>query len=216
MGKIIQEESRTLQEFYPDPKLRHMVHYKFAHIFLPQSIHSNPHSFFSTIFKQYEQESALDPTLIIQGGWRLFEAMNGLLGIDSDSVFRRVSDLTMSIQVVAGKPVAVVQMPPPEQSLEVFLIAIVLLNSSTNPENWPQDLQARVFTLEAPHPDYHGDRIGMVCEWTNDFKHRNFGFGVLAEIKIFLEVLAQLILAPDYRADVTYAPHDKNKFKYFT
>jgi len=216
MNITIQVDSRTLREFYPEPELRHLVHYLFAHKFLPLSIHSDPYAFFNFIFSQAMSGRAMEPTLLIHGAWKLFEEKTELIKKESGSVFRRVSDLTMSIEDVAGWPVVLIQMPRPEKPPEAFFVAVALLSLAHTPDSWPRDVQARIFTLEAKYPEYQiTDKHGMVCEWTKDVNHRNFGFSVLAEKDAFLGTVQALLLAPDTIADVTYAPHEEIKYKFF-
>src|SRR5688572_22377748 len=197
MNIQIQEDSRTLREFYPDSAMRHKVHYGFAHKFLPQYVQQNPYAFFSYIFRQDMPGGAMEPTRFIHSRWAMFEKMAGLVKRESDPfkggmVFRRVSDLTMSTQVLAGKALAVMQMPTPEQPFEAFFVAVALLASPAHPENWQRDVQARVFTLEVEFSEHPGEgKTGLVCEWTKDGDHRNFGFRIRAERDAFLRAVTE-------------------------
>jgi hypothetical protein len=212
MNVTIQEDSRALREFYPDPALRHQVHYAFAHRFLPQYVQQNPYAFFSYIFRQDMPGGAMEPTRFIHSRWTMFEEMVGLIQRESDPfrdgmVFRRVADLTMSTQEVAGRPVALVQMPTPEQPVEVFFVAVALLASPAHPGSWPRDVQARVFTLEAEFSEHPGEgTTGVVCEWTKEGEHRNFGFGVRAERDAFLRAVTAALQASDAPARASFTP----------
>ncbi len=84
-------------------------------------------------------------------------------------------------------------------------VATVLLVSPEKPEEWPEDVQARVFTLEAPVPD--GElpaNLGVFCEWAPDGGHRNFGFMVPATRDEFVKAVAKVLVHnPPARAGFT-------------
>jgi hypothetical protein len=210
MNVKIKEDCRALREFYPDPARRHQVHYAFAHRFLPQYVQQNPYAFFTSIFRQNMSGGALAPTRFIHNRWTMFEEMEGLIQIESDPlkdgmIFRRVSDLTMSIQEVAGRTIALVQMPTPEKPVEVFFVAVALLASPAQPESWPRDVKARVFTLEAEVSEHlDAGKTGMVCEWTKEGEHRNFGFGIRAERDAFLPAVTAALQNPDAAAPASF------------
>ena len=114
----ITEDSRMFREFYPHSGMRYQVHYEFAHRFLPHYVHQNPYAFFSYLFRQDLPGGAMEPTRFIHSRWTMFEEMAGLIPREKDPIkdgmiFRRVFDLSMSIQEVADRPVALVQMPAP-------------------------------------------------------------------------------------------------------
>jgi hypothetical protein len=195
----LMEDRRELREFYADPEIRHRVHYAFAHVFLPAYIHENPFAFLYG-FRQDIPGGASDPTRFIQSRWCGFEEKEGLIERPSDPfrmVFRRVSDLTMSIEEVAGRPVALVQMPTPERPVEAFFVAVVLLAQTAPVEDWPSDVRARVFTLEANFPENAGrGRAGVICEWTNEGVHHNLRLCIEAERDAFLQAVAAVLQAP--------------------
>ena len=203
MNVKIQEDSRTLREFYPDPTLRHQVHYAFAHRFVPQYVQQNPCAFFSCLYNQDLPGGAQDPTRFIHSRWSAnFEEMIGLAGppgdpFGQDMVFRRVTDLTMSIQELAGRASALIEMPTPEQPVEAYFACIVFQGCPSLASSWPRDLPARVFTLEAEFSDRPEGKTGIVCEWTKGGEHRNFGLGVRADRNAFLRAVASLLEAPE-------------------
>lgn len=213
MNINIREDCRTLREFYPDSAMRHQVHYAFVHKFLPQYLQQNPYAFFSYIFRRDLPGGAMEPTRFIHSRWTMFEEMAGLVQRENDllregMVLRRVSDLTMLTQEVAGRPVALVQMPTPEQPVEAFFVAMALLASPAHPESWPRDVQARLFTLEAADVSEHAGegKMGVVCEWTKELRHRNLGCGVRAERDAFVHAVTAVLRAPDAPDLASYAP----------
>ena len=120
----------------------------------------------------------MDPTRFIQSRFAIFEESAGLVQVESEpseatTVFRRVSDLAMTVHEAGGSPAALVQMPPAARPAEAFFVAAVLLVLSARPEIWPPNAQARVFTLEAQFFEHPGaDNRGVLCEWTANGEHR--------------------------------------------
>src|SRR5207248_2003874 len=106
----MKEDTRLLKEFYPDATARHRVHSGFAHQFLPQYVQQNPYAFLSYVFRQDMPGGAMEPTRFIQSRWSsIFEEWAGLAPKERPGepmVFRRVSDLSMSVHSVAGRPTA--------------------------------------------------------------------------------------------------------------
>src|SRR6185436_901693 len=102
-------DKRPLSEFYPDPELRGQVHYAFAHQFLPEYVHGNPHYFFSQLY------AASSPTLFLQARW--FQVFVRRLDLPPRPPPKAtespglpwVSDLRMSVQTLAGLPSALVE-----------------------------------------------------------------------------------------------------------
>ena len=148
----------------------------------------------------------MEPTRFIHSRWSaIFEA--GLTAQQADpfrggAVFRRVSDLTMSIQELGGRASALIEMPVPEQPVEAYFVCVVLLASASHASSWPRDVEARVFTLEAEFSECPGDKTGVVCEWTREGKHRNFGFCIPANREAFLRAVNAVLHAsdaPEYR-----------------
>jgi hypothetical protein len=154
-----------LLAFYPDASLRHQAHYQFAHRFLPKYVHDDPYRFFRPICPEA-------PTLFIHMTWDMFLHMAGLI---RGHRLRRVSDLTMSLQQLAGHLVALIEMPTPEAPNEAFFVAVVLLADSAPPEPRPTNVSARVFTLEAEHKETAVAGEAIVGEWASDGTHLNYG-----------------------------------------
>jgi hypothetical protein len=202
MNDKIHEDIRSFREFYPDAAMRHQVHYAFAHEFLPPYVQQNPYAFFMYLFRSDMPGGAMEPTRFIQSRWTMFEEHGGLVKRESDPfkhglVFRRVSDLTMSIPDLAGRAGVLVRMPTPEQAFEAFFVGVVLLAPAAQAAAWPRDVPARVFTLEAESgaPSV-GGTMGLVCEWTRGGEHLNCGFGVRAEPDAFLGAVAAVLEVP--------------------
>ena len=200
-------ETGTLRDFYPDSAVRHKVHYSFAHRFFPAYVQQNPSRFFAYLFLPHTPNGPMEPTRFIQSRWQMFEENTGLIKVEGDPVnggmlIHRISDLAMSIHVLADKPVALVQMPSPEQPCEAYFVAAALLASSTATQGWPADARARVFTLESFHhalyPDLPDARErGVFCEWDKSGEHRNFGFSIRVSLEAVLQLIARALQFPD-------------------
>jgi hypothetical protein len=197
MDLNFQEVSATFREFYPDPSLRHRAHYGFAHQFLPQYVWQNPFAFFSYVYNRDNGCVPMEPTRFIQSRWSaIFEPLLNGPTAPRSAVFRRVSDLSMTIQPLDGKPSALIQMPLPEQPAEALFICIVLLAAVDNPSAWPRDSTARVFTLEAMQDKYSaGGTQAIICEWKPGPTHLNSGICIGPQRELFLQTIAQLLKA---------------------
>lgn len=211
MNIKLHEDARALRDFYPDPVKRHQVLYHFAHRFLPQNIHKNPYEFFSLLFRRDLPGCPVEPTRFIQSRWTLFEAITGLIPMPDPSSnelpLRRVSELSMTVQDVAGHPIALVKMPEPEQRAEAFFVAAALLAPTANPESWPRDVQARVFTLESsPFKHLENGKAGSFCEWAKADQHRNFGLAVLVDPDAFCKTVTAALRNPDARIAAALTP----------
>ena len=200
---MVQEDCRTLREFYPDATLRHKVLYAFAHQFLPQYVWQNPRALFWSLLSDGLPGGTIDPTRFIHSRWSaIFEQRWELeppRRNDSEGgiVLRRVTDLTMSLEEISQQPAALIQMPIPERSPQAYFICAVLLAPASRVEFWPADVEARVFTLEAEVTDRPGAKTGIFCEWRKDGTHRNFGFAITADREVFLQAITAMLNSAD-------------------
>jgi hypothetical protein len=151
--------------FFPDASRRHQVHYEFAHRFLPRYVHDDPSGFFRPICQEA-------PTLFIHMTWNMFLQMAGLI---RGNRLRRVSGLTMDLQRLAGRLVALIEMPTPEAPNQAFFVAPALLAESLPPAPRSTNVSARVFTLEAERKETGVAGEAIVGEWTREGRHRNYG-----------------------------------------
>lgn len=205
----VQEICQRLIEFHPDSDTREKLLHDFAHNFLPHYVHQNPHAFFSYLYRPEGAGDAMDPTRFIQSRWAMFERKADVVPRPhmENMVFRRVTDLSMSLHQIAGMPVTLIQMPVPEAPLEAFFIGVVLLAPAGAPEAWTADVRVRIFTLEA-EMDWQpgGTPKGMLCEWVGASEHRCLGMIVAAETDAFLQVMAEMLTAPGEQITVGFTP----------
>lgn len=201
---MIPEDLRTFAQFYPEPEARHRVHYRFAHRFLPEHVHQNPFAFLTAVFRHFTPGPPPDGTRFIQSRWSMiFEPWWDQMP-NPPTVFRRVTDLSLSRHAVAGKPVALIQMPAPEAMVEAFFVAVVLLADVRTPEHWSPDAHARVFTLEML--DERDRTRAVVCEWTREGVHCNYGVKIAPDREAFLPVIATLLGTPETLPSASFHP----------
>lgn len=87
-----------------------------------------------------------------------------------------------------GHTVHVVRMPPPRVSPEAYLVAIVFRDGEPHEYGQPSP-GTRYLTLELTV----GLDRPMLCEWTRDGTHANYGLGPLPDVESFVgEVFARL------------------------
>jgi hypothetical protein len=184
MSAQFNEISRAFHEFYPEPKLRHQVHYTFAHRFLPAYVQQNPFAFYSYLYDKSlsSDGSVFEPRRFIQSRWSVIFEKNCGLTPPHEMTFRRVTDLDMSLHQIGGMPAALVKMPPPEVTPEAYFVALVFF----------PDGAARVFTLEVLG---EARNHAVVCEWAKDGAHLNLGVRSPTDAQGFLVTLDPLIQA---------------------
>lgn len=212
MSYQTKEDPRTFKNFYPEPGIRHQVHSAFAHRFLPLLVHQSPRDFGSIFFETIAAGRPMDPDRFIHNVWGYFEKRTGLVPEEphperSGLVFRRVTDLSMSLLGIDGKTAFLVRMPQPERIPEAYFVAIVFLTEGAQVRNWPKDLKARVITLEdseLERPD--GLARGVLCEWNAQGKHLNYGAVVQASQEAFVRAVTQLLETPDRAPQASFTP----------
>lgn len=212
MNYPTQEDPRTFKNFYPEPGIRHQVHRAFVHRFLPLQVHQSPRDFGSIFFETIAAGRPMDPDRFIHNVWGYFEKSTGLVPEEphperNGLVFRRVTDLSMSLLGIHGKTAFLVRMPKPERILEAYFVAIVFLTDGMQVRSWPKDLKARVITLEdseLERPD--GLARGVLCEWDAQGKHLNYWEVVQASQEAFVQAVTQLLGNPDRAPQASFTP----------
>ena len=212
MKPTIEEIWQSLREFYPDPQTRHRVHYTFAHRFLPQYVRQNPYAFFSYLFNPNLPGGAMDPRRFLHSRWEMFEINAGLVPdpgnpLRNPTPWRRPTDLTMTIHILGGRPCALVHLPVPEQPVEAHFVGVVLQAQAADVGSWPEDVSARVFTLEAAHHSSPGIApYGVFCEWTKEGVHNNYGGGCALSSEAFLGLVQAQMEIPSPRSAAQFRP----------
>jgi hypothetical protein len=103
---------------------------------------------------------------------------------------------------VAGRPAAVLQLPPPQEVGEAWFVALVVdVDLSQEPAADAPPPPARFFTLEHGTHFSTNEPRTVLCEWTAAGAHRNFGDGPAPELRAFLGRVEALIQGDKERAD---------------
>lgn len=107
-------------------------------------------------------------------------------GKESDPAARRPPDgLAFRLETLAGGATAVLfLLPPPKNVAEAWMTALVI-----RPGDEPVADRSGYFTLEHSE-SLDGKPITMLCRWTNDGMHLNFGAGPKPEAAAFLAAIA--------------------------
>lgn len=100
------------------------------------------------------------------------------------------NDILVHRRTVAGCPCAVLQMPEPIAVTEAHFVAIASLATFEEIQAGGGPIPIRYFTLERGVSLEQGDERTVLCEWTCDGAHGNYGDGPVAELDAFMEVLA--------------------------
>src|SRR5579885_790015 len=103
-----------------------------------------------------------------------------------------VDDLNVHRGRCGDYPCAVVEMPRPRGITEAFFVALVLLVDMSADEPDFDHAALRYFTLEK------GAMLGgpprtVLCEWTADGSHVNYGDGPPAELGAFVDKVAEMV-----------------------
>jgi len=102
-----------------------------------------------------------------------------------------IDDVKVTTLRVADFPTILIRMPEPLNIAEAHLIAIVLKvarDAATPPEN----IEVAYFTLEKG-VDEHGGRRTVLCSWSMDDSHLNYGDGPPVDESRFLQAVEELL-----------------------
>jgi hypothetical protein len=93
---------------------------------------------------------------------------------------------------VGRYPCAVVELPRPRAVAEAYFTAAVLLADlqDRTPESAP--LELRYFTLEKGVV-LAGPSRTVLCEWTSEGSHANYGDGPMPQLKAFVKAVEELV-----------------------
>ncbi len=170
-------ETRTLKEFYPNFQARQNIHYTFAYSFLTPYVHKNPKAFFTYLLAP----EMMGVDNFIQSRWSLMEARMGLApSVEKLKSRRWIADLQIWIEELDGHPVAVIQMPTPEQEPNAYFVIVALQADGLDPKSWPETAKARVLILER---DATGSQRGYLQEWFADGRHQLLHSSVPTTVK---------------------------------
>jgi hypothetical protein len=105
-----------------------------------------------------------------------------------------VDDIGIHPLRVGGRICLVLEMPRPRAVTETHFVAAGLLKEPTEiaPSDDEHALPVRYFTLEFGLPE-RGEPRTVLCEWTNDGSHLNYGDGPPAELQAFVGAIEAML-----------------------
>jgi hypothetical protein len=199
------EQTHTLADFYPDAVARQRAHHLFAKNFLPRHLRQDPESFFADYYLDpalllgdKALQPAPDPVRMIQVRWAFMEIEAGLVPrpqyvYGGPTVFRRVSDLRMVFRQIANHPIALVQMPLPEQPGQAYFVGAMLMARMDKPQAWCYS-EVRYFTLDATTNGLTGTpATGVLREWLRPGVPHFQSVVIPVQEEAFLQALKQRV-----------------------
>ena len=103
-----------------------------------------------------------------------------------------VDDLKVHTARVGDYPCAIVEMPRPRAMAEAYFVAAVLNIKLDEESPGPADPTLRYFTLEKGL-SLDGSHRTVLCEWTADGTHSNYGDGPPPQLESFVPALEKMV-----------------------
>ena len=154
-------------------------HYMFPHVVLRQFAFSSPYMCMGALGAPEGQGLLAD----------MLAAVADFCEQDGQDMTLAADQVRMHPVKVQKKPALIVELPEPRVATEVYFVGIVLTPPTGDTAADLTTAEVRYFTLEKgvrrdakPHT--------VLCEWTQDNKHLNYGDGPAASVKNFAEALA--------------------------
>ena len=154
-------------------------HYIFPHVVLRQFAFSSPYMCMGALGAAEGQGLLTD----------MLAAVAEFCAQDGEAMTLAADQIRMHSLKVNRKPCLIVELPEPQAATEVFFVGIVLTPPLGDTAADLADSQVRYFTLEKGYQS-DGNVHTVLCEWTADNKHLNYGDGPPASVKTFAEALA--------------------------
>lgn len=153
-------------------------HYIFAHVALRQFAFGNPYLCLGAIGSKEGQHFLTD--LLASVG----EYCHG----EKEEMSLTAEQLRIHNLRVNKCPCLVIEMPEPHSATEVYFVGIVLKPSPGDSAADLTGVEIRYFTLEK---SYVTDEPAgtLLCEWTQDNEHLNYGKGPAPVLKKFLQAV---------------------------
>ncbi|MDP6546836.1 MAG: hypothetical protein QGH60_22915 [Phycisphaerae bacterium] len=155
-------------------------HYVLGHVAFRQICKTNPLGFFGAMAS--EERDAFCEEI-----WSTVCAHCGETG----QPWFTISDVKITTVRAAEFPTILVRMPDPRNTAEAHLIAIVLKleRDTTTP---PENVEFAYFTLEKGVDQDGGERT-VLCSWSMDDTHVNYGDGPPVDEEEFLKAVENLL-----------------------
>jgi hypothetical protein len=103
-----------------------------------------------------------------------------------------IDDIAVHKVRVGKYPCAVVEMPRPRATTEAFFVAAVLLADLDREMPDPKEVALRYFTLEKGFT-FEGPPRTVLCEWTSEGCHCNYGDGPAPRLEAFLRAVEEML-----------------------
>ena len=161
-----------------------LSHYIFAHVALRQFAFNSP----------YMCVGALGSAEAKRFLGELLEAVEEYCRDEGDVLELEVDQIKPHSRRAGKLACLVIQMPPPRAATEAHLVAIVLKPSSGETAANLPEVQVRYFTLEEGVAQQSGSRT-VLCEWTPEGEHLNYGEGPPPDIDKFLKKITEMCSA---------------------
>jgi hypothetical protein len=104
----------------------------------------------------------------------------------------RIEDIAVHQVRVGPYPCAILEMPRPRAMSEAYFVAAVLLTDLEKGMPEAKEVALRYFTLEKGLA-FGGPPRTVLCEWTADGTHHNFGDGPAPRLGSFIEAVQELL-----------------------
>ncbi|MDK2124067.1 hypothetical protein [Parachitinimonas caeni] len=156
------------------------VHYVFAHQALRQLCQEDPLRFFAIIGSEEQMD-------FLAWAWGVTEKN---VGEKADGY--RVEEVAVTRGRILDRPGIIVQLPQPRATAEAHFVGIVL-DVPLSEASPPEKVGFRYFVLECgTHLD--GTERTVLCEWTADGDHRNYGDGPAITVQDFVAAIEKRLV----------------------
>jgi hypothetical protein len=155
-------------------------HYVLGHIALRQVCQANPMAFFNVMVTPHRQSFL----------GNLWSQVRQTCDPEGEPSFD-ISDIEITTCRIKGFPTIVFKMPPPMETTETYFIAIVL-KIDPDTETQPEHPSFDYLTLEKG-ANLDGSERRVLCGWTEDEKHMNYGEGPEANLDAFIGAIENMI-----------------------
>jgi hypothetical protein len=184
----------AFKDLYPDPVLRHRLHYSFAHQFIPKLVFGDLEEFFRQFF--LSSVSSV-PSDFIHRAWKVFEdhalpPRNAIERANRSLVIHQINELDMRF-IKGDRPIyGLITMPPPEKPAQAYFVGAAVVPAERLPDNSLRKAYGRVFTLEATAGS---NETGVFCEWENEKRRINYGVHVRTNVSDFFDAIVAKLQA---------------------
>ena len=155
-------------------------HYTFAHVALRQIAFDDPLTFLGVLASPDAMRFLADVLRQVREHCKDVEPLADF----------SVEEVTVHKRRIGRFPCAIIEMPPPQEVPEAFFVGAVLLVDPTQEIDESKGVDLHYYTLEKGAV-FEGVPRTVLCEWTADGSHLNFGFGPPPTVDAFFGVLEE-------------------------